>query len=118
MAGLGFPSRFKLKKTDEFSSDFNFRKRITGTILTVHYMPNMFGYARVGLVVGKKIARKSVHRNYMKRVLRDLFRHEHDALGQVDILIRPVKEFSHVDFKNVHAEFNLLMAKLIKKNGS
>jgi len=40
VTGFGFPGRYKLKKTDEFSSVFNFRRRISGIVLALHYMPN------------------------------------------------------------------------------
>jgi ribonuclease P protein component len=116
MHGLGFPGRYKLKKTDEFSSVFNFRKRITGTILALHYMPNLLGYARLGLIVGKKTAKRSVQRNYMKRVLRELMRCELVNLGAMDILIRPLVAYSHDDFPAVRSELMLMLEKLKKRN--
>ncbi len=118
MTGFGFPGRYKLKKTDEFSSVFNFRKRISGIVLAFHYMPNTLGYPRIGLVVGKKTARRAVQRNYMKRVLRDLFRLERPALGSVDILVRPLKAYSRSDFAVVQAEFRQLLDKLRRRSGA
>jgi ribonuclease P protein component len=112
VTGTGFSSRYKLKKTDDFSSVFNFRKRIFGSVLTLHYKPNTVGYPRLGIVVGKKTAKRAVHRNYMKRVLRELFRHEIAKCGAVDLLIRPLKAFSHADFHVIEAEFNALLIRL------
>ena len=57
MTGYGFPSRYKLLKTDEFSSVFSFRRRLFGVTLALHSMPNTFGYPRIGIVVNKKVAR-------------------------------------------------------------
>ncbi len=115
MTGFGFPSRFKLKKTDEFSSVFNFRKRITGDLLAMHYMPNVLGQPRLGLVVGKKVAKRAVHRNYMKRLLRELFRHESAALGSVDLIVRPMKAFTRDDYTTVKLEFSSLLEKLQRR---
>jgi ribonuclease P protein component len=115
---FGFTSRLKIKKTDDFSSVFNFRKRIAGQFLVIHYMPNTLEHARVGLIVGKKTARRAVDRNYMKRVLRELFRHEQNALGGVDILVRPQKLYTHENFAQIKAEFVQLINKLCERTNS
>jgi ribonuclease P protein component len=112
VTGFGFPGRFRIKKTDEFSSVFNFRKRISGQVLVMHIMPNGLKNARVGLIVGKKLVRSAVERNYMKRVLRELYRREQGVLGGVDILIRPQKVFTRAHFAQIEEEFRQLMHKL------
>jgi ribonuclease P protein component len=109
---FGFTGRLKLKKTDEFSSVFNFRKRISGAIMVIHYMPNALGYPRLGIIIGKKTVRLAVRRNYMRRVLRELFRQGQHALGGVDILVRPYKEFAHQQHAEISAEFLQLLGKL------
>lgn len=78
----------------------------------MHYMPNASDHARLGLIVGKKTARRAVQRNYMKRVLRDLFRREQQQIGAVDILLRPQKLFTAGDYAQVRAEFLQLLARL------
>jgi ribonuclease P protein component len=115
---FGFTSRLKIKKTDDFSSVFNFRKRISGQFLVIHYMPNSLEHARVGLIVGKKTARRAVNRNYMKRVLRELFRQEQHVLGGVDILARPQKAYTHENFSQIKAEFLQLINKLCERTNS
>lgn len=81
----------------------------------MHYMPNTLGHARLGLVVGKKIARHAVRRNYMKRVLREMFRREQNLLRGVDILVRPQQAFTHANFAEIEAEFRQLIDKLHKR---
>lgn len=81
-------------------------------MLAVHYMPNTLGHARLGLVVAKKIAKHAVQRNYMKRTLRELFRHEKFSLRPVDILIRPLKSYSRGEYLTVQSELTLLLNKL------
>lgn len=107
-----FPASSKLNKTDEFSSVFSFRRRINGGYLALHYMPNNLDYPRLGIVVSKKIVRRAHARNYMKRVVRELFRlHCHD-MACADIVIRAQKPFSHADFAKVSTEFMAAIAKL------
>ena len=49
---------------------------------------NTFGVPRLGLIVPKRIFPRAVDRNRVKRVLRELFRHQQARLGSRDILIR------------------------------
>ena len=81
-------------------------------------MPNTLGYARLGIVVGKKTAKRAVDRNYMKRTLRELFRKEQVTIGAVDLLLRPLKSYSHREYVNIQAEFNMLLDKLRRRSGS
>ena len=110
-----FPRELKLLKTDEFSSVFSFRKRIASQYLVLHYQPNQIGHVRMGLVVSKKVARLSVDRNYMRRVLRELFRLNKLAFNHADIIIRPQKAFSAKNYNEIVQEFDMLVSKLSKK---
>ncbi|OGV76552.1 MAG: ribonuclease P protein component [Methylotenera sp. RIFCSPLOWO2_02_FULL_45_14] len=102
----------KMIKTDDFSSVFNFRKRISTLYLAMHYQPNMHQRARLGLVVGKKTAKLAVSRNYMRRVLREFFRLKQHEICHVDLIIRVQKKFGKSDFIQIKQEFDMLIAKL------
>ena len=112
MASFRFAKQAKLIKTDEFSSVFNFRKRISAKHLVIHYQPNVLQHPRLGLVVGKKIAKLAVSRNYMRRVLRELFRlHQHE-ISHADVIVRVQKKFSPIDYSQINQEFDTLVAQL------
>jgi ribonuclease P protein component len=102
----------KLIKTDEFSSVFNFRKRIATEYLALHYQTNQLQRPRLGLVVGKKTAKLAVSRNYMRRVLRELFRLQQHEILAADIILRVQKKFDKRDFQLIKLEFNALVVKL------
>lgn len=102
----------KLTKTDEFSSVFNFRKRIATEYLALHYQGNQLQRPRLGLVVGKKTAKLAVSRNYMRRVLRELFRLQQHEISAADIILRVQKKFDKRDFQLIKLEFNALVVKL------
>ncbi len=112
MHALRFTKKAKLIKTDEFSSVFNFRKRIFAQFLAIHYQPNGLEHARLGLVVGKKIAKSAVHRNYMRRVLRECFRAQQDGISPIDLVVRVQKKFEKKDFITVKQEFDALILKI------
>lgn len=135
----------KLIKTDDFSSVFNFRKRITGKYLVFHYkfgeqdqteifektilqndckleISNNILSLRVGLAVAKKVAKHAVDRNYMKRVLRELVRvylsHtivSKSSIIKVDIVIRVQKIYSNQQFTDIKKEFNQIFNDLLHK---
>jgi ribonuclease P protein component len=108
----------KMIKTDDFSSVFNFHKRFSSQFLVIHYQPNSLQRARLGLVVGKKVAKLSVSRNYMRRVLRELFRLSQHEICHVDLIIRAQKKFGKMDFFQIKQEFNLLITKLNQRVNS
>ncbi len=112
MQTLRFTKKSKLIKTDEFSSVFNFRKRIAAKFLAIHYQPNTLKHARLGLVVGKKVAKLAVHRNYMRRVLREFFRAQQHEINHVDLVIRVQKKFDRTDFDSIKQEVNTLITKI------
>ncbi|WP_334108012.1 ribonuclease P protein component [Methylobacillus sp.] len=115
LPSYAFKRQAKLLKTDEFSSVFNFRRRISGRYLVLHYRYNDLDYARLGLVVGKKVARRSVDRNYMKRLLRELFRLNQHQLSGLDLVVRPQMLFSHAQYAEIAQEFMELHSKLQRK---
>lgn len=106
---------YKLKKTDEFSSVFSFRKRFYGEWLFANIMPNQQDHHRYGLVVSKKVAKLAVRRNYMKRVLRELLRAQTPVnVNGYDVVLQVRKAFSRDDFHAVQRDLSLLLARLSK----
>jgi ribonuclease P protein component len=114
VADQGFPRRARLIKTDDFSSVFNFRKRISGPYLIVYYRYNEYQHPRLGMIASKKVASSAVRRNYMRRVLREFFRKQQSKLGNVDIVIRVQNPFGRKEYAIVEQEFANLMAKLAR----
>lgn len=102
----------KLTKTDEFSSVFDFRRRISSEYLVLHFKPNHLAHARLGLVVSKKVAKTAVARNYMRRVLRELFRVNQSLMPACDLVMNVRKKFVRSDFTQLQQQFNVLNQKL------
>ena len=116
MATFRLPKQAKLIKTDDFSSVFNLRKRIARVYLVIRYKPNQFNRPRLGLIVAKKTAKLAVNRNYMRRVLRELFRLYQHQLPSFDLVIQVQKTFLQTDFVLIKQEFEQLMLKLVAKD--
>lgn len=54
---------------------------------------NACGHPRLGLVVGKKAAKRANARNYMKRVIREWFRCGKAGLAPADFVVRVRRGF-------------------------
>lgn len=70
---------------------------------------NTLGHARLGLVVGKKAAKRANKRNYMKRVIREWFRlHQHE-LPAKDFVVRVRVLFEREQYREVCKQLAELM---------
>ncbi|MDZ4314260.1 MAG: ribonuclease P protein component [Azonexus sp.] len=109
-----FARRYRLTKTDEFSSVFGFRKAIRGKLLMLHYQPRSaeFTEARLGLVVGKKQLKRSVDRNRVKRIIREQFRCLRSTLPACDFVVRLAVKPGKLDNKLLVGDFVALLEKL------
>lgn len=104
----------RLTKTDEFSSVFGFRKAIRGQWLMLHYLPGRPAGSgpRLGLVIGKKLLRRAVDRNRVKRCLRETFRRERSSLPDCDLVVRLMARPAAVDNGSMSEDFATLLGKL------
>ena len=115
VAGFGFGSSLRLHKTDEFSSVFAFRRVVRGKYFALHYCPNKVGTPRIGLVVAKKLAKRAVVRNLVKRLGRDVFRHAQASLPHYDLVLRLSTKLDNVTRRAMRDEMIGLLGRLPRK---
>lgn len=109
-----FGSRSRLRKTDEISSVFDFRCRESQPHLAGLAKPNTLGHSRLAVMVSKKVAPLAVHRNYMRRVLREHYRPMQGTLPALDIVLRVTKPFTRSEFAEIGNEIAQIMQRLGK----
>lgn len=102
----------RLRKTDEYSSVFAFRRAVKGQYLIVHYRPNEFNTARMGVVVAKKLARRAVQRNLIKRIVREGFRLKRAMLPRLDLVVRLHRPIANTTRASMHADLASLLQRL------
>ena len=109
-----FARRYRLTKTDEFSSVFGFRRAFRGKLLMLHYQPRPEGMTepRLGLVVGKKLLKHAVDRNRLKRIVREQFRLRRASLPGVDLVVRLAVKPKPLDGKQIADDIVALFDKL------
>ncbi len=101
------PIRYTLPKSARMPAGrpytlvFQQRKAVSDAMITVNVGPNGLKWHRLGLGVAKKMFRKAVARNRIKRLIREAFRLERPNFGGgLDMVIRPkVRELTLEDLR-------------------
>lgn len=110
-----FGKELRLRKADEFSSVFLFRKAKFGLYFKVHYKRNELPNSRLGIVVSKKVHKRANKRNYMKRSIRELFRNTHRQWLNYDIVVRVLKPYDSTHYSSISQEFSKLTKTLLRE---
>ena len=103
---------YRLRKTDEYSSVFAFRKAVRGRFFVLHYRPAGVSTARLGVVVAKKLVRRAVQRNFIKRMAREAFRHLREKLPPYDMVLRLNAKIETASRAELRAELQQLFQRL------
>ena len=117
--GAGFPRAARLLKHSDFERVYKQGRRHFSSHMTVFYLRQAEGGARVGFTVGRVLG-GAVQRNRIKRRLREAVRLRRGLLkGAVDVVINPKKSVLPVEFPvvvdEVRRAFDLIAKKLVEK---
>jgi len=115
--GFDFPKRYRLTKTDEYSSVFGFRRALKSPHFLLHYRPrngDEGNWARLGVVVPKRLIKSAVRRNLVKRISRELFRTLRGQLPARDLVLRLNAKLQPLDRRALAEEIGGLLLKLAK----
>lgn len=110
--GKGFRGEHRLRKTDEFSSVFAFRRVLRGRVFELLFRPSPGTSARLGIVVPKRHVRSAVDRNLVKRIVRESFRLVRPALPPRDVVVRVAARIVAPDRRALRQEIDGLFARL------
>ena len=111
-----FPKHYRLTKTDEFSSVFGFRRALKSPHFLLHYRlrtAEELEGARLGLVVAKRLLRRSVDRNLLRRLARENFRLLRCRLPSRDFILRLAVRPKPLDRRALAEEIQNLLGKMI-----
>lgn len=68
------PKKYRLSKQKEFERVFDSGKKQTNLIFTLFFLKNNVNYSRFAFLVGKRVSKKAVERNRLKRIQREAVR--------------------------------------------
>lgn len=111
-AGLRFPREARVRQGADFQLCFAARQRLPGRFFVLHWRHNAAVGPRLGLAVSRKVDRRAVGRNRLKRLLREAFRSERARLPAMDLVIIAKPEASKVDGEALRDDLTRLWKRL------
>jgi ribonuclease P protein component len=109
MAGL--PPAARLRRASDFAALRN-AERWQGRHFLLRWLRLPEGNARLGLAVSRKVSKRAVERNRIKRVVRESFRAEREELPALDILVIPRPSAAGTPNPVLFADLGLAWCKL------
>jgi ribonuclease P protein component len=85
MAGL--PPSARLRRAADFAALRNATGRSQARYFLLRWMPSAHPGCRLGLAVSRKVSKRAVARNRIKRLVRESFRLQREALPALDVLV-------------------------------
>ena len=85
----GFGSDKRIHTSAEFEALMRGGTRRSMNGFTFFYSARLAGPARLGILISRKHASLATDRNRIKRCIREAFRQTQEALGPIDLLVRP-----------------------------
>jgi len=74
---------------------------------------NSLGHPRIGLIVAKRHLRLAVHRNRLKRLLREAFRRASPELPDVDLVVRLLGK---PDMTSIAGDISAMFGKMLSSD--
>jgi ribonuclease P protein component len=84
---MRFTKKHRLLVKSEFQSLFEKAHKISYRFLKILFKKNDNLHGRLGLIVAKRVAKKAVTRNQIKRVIRESFRFHQEKLTGMDFIV-------------------------------
>lgn len=86
--GSRFRPEDRLRRPEEFAAVLASRQKLRGDWFELRFLRHDNSSARLGLVIPKRLARRAVTRNLVKRLAREAFREARMQLPTMDLVLR------------------------------
>ena len=115
MATAGLPREARLRRPGDFAALRTSSGRASGRCFHLRYRSNDLGHARLGLAISKRVSKRAVERNRIKRLLRESFRRIRHQLPAIDLMVMAREQAAGVPGPQLLAELDGLWQKLLTK---
>jgi len=116
--GTAFPRSARLLKAGDFARLRGISRRIGTRHFSAEVAANTHDGARLGLAISKRVSKKAVRRNRLKRIARASFRLTRLGLPAVDILLIARSTADLEPNAVLHAELAKLWERIATLNGT
>ena len=112
MISAGLPRETRIRRPSDFAALRSSSGRASGRCFHARYRPNAFGHARLGLAISKRVSKRAVERNRIKRLVRESFRRVRGQLPAVDLMVMAREQAAGVSGALLLVELDQLWRKL------
>ncbi|OAI47924.1 hypothetical protein AYO45_05485 [Gammaproteobacteria bacterium SCGC AG-212-F23] len=109
---FSFPKNRRLLLKTEFQSVFDHSKKVSHPYFLVLYHPNQLNHAKLGVIIGKRIAKTAVRRNMFKRIVRESFRTHQEKINGFNIIVMARQGYNTTDKQKLREGIDRLWEKL------
>lgn len=111
MVDYSYSRELRLLTPGDFQAVFNNAVPAVSPHITLLGRQNNFNHPRLGMAIPKKHIKRAVGRNRIRRVVKELFRHQQHLLPAIDVVVIAKKGIA--DLSN--QELNKILVKLWQK---
>jgi ribonuclease P protein component len=115
---FSFPPQLRIKKPAEYKKVFAKPVKSSDQFFTLLAIRNEYDHPRLGLAIAKKNVKKAVHRNVIKRTVRENFRKQQQFLGSIDIVVLARKEAVEAPLEQLRKSLERHWLKLVTRCAS
>ena len=112
MRAAGLPREARLRSAGDFAALRHTSGRFGGRCFSVRYRVNELGHPRLGLAISKRVSKRAVDRNRIKRLIRESFRRARLELPPVDLMVMARDQASGLPGPELLVELQALWKKL------
>jgi len=112
MPAAGLPRDARLRRAGDFAALRQASGRLGGRCFSVRYRPNGLDHARLGLAISKRVSKRAVERNRIKRLVRESFRRAQAQLPPIDLVVMAREVAAGLPGNELLAEIEALWRKL------
>ena len=109
---MRLPRTARLLRPADFAALRAAARRITTPLLKVEYRPNAGTRPRLGMAVSRRVSKKAVVRNRIRRVIREQFRLNQPLLPNVDMLLIARAAAAECSNADLRADFASICGRL------
>jgi len=115
--GEGLPREERLRRRAEFLRCYREGRRRGGRFATLFYVPNALPHPRLGITVSRKVSKKAVVRQRLKRRVREIYRRweQRSQLPALDLVFNLKPDARRADFRELRGEMERQMASLLER---
>jgi ribonuclease P protein component len=113
MSAAGLPREARLRRPGDFAALRASSGRAGGRCFHMRFRDNELGQARLGLAISKRVSKRAVERNRIKRLVRESFRQIRHRLPPVDLMVMAREQAANVPGPQLLAEIDTLWKKLL-----